>query len=166
MAAFKELIWQHIDVWAIVGFAGLATVIEPEHEKYRTWLTVNGYTIDTLDCTLPVTKIFEEYQKMFHWEEKFGYKPDFANRNFSGLRDAFAFEIPEGGGHVLELIRVDIAWKQDPEWVSELLSIAQAYTRHELALGRRFLTLLVVPEDSEMIGTLIEEIKVPYPYWE
>lgn len=166
MAAFKELIWQHIDVWAIVGFGGLATVIEQDHEKYRTWLTSNGYTVDTLDCTRPVNEIFEEYQRIFDWEKQFGYKPDFSNRNFYALRDAFTFDIPEGGGHVLELLRVDLAWQQDSEWVREVLSIAQAYSRRELALGRRFLTLLVVPEQSEMIDTLIEEIKVPYPFWE
>jgi len=80
------------------------------------------------------------------------------------MYDAFTFNIPEGGGHVLELVRVDIAWQKEPEWVLGLLAIAQTYSHRELAVGRRFFALLVIPEDSEMIGQIVQEIRVLSPF--
>jgi hypothetical protein len=76
----------------------------------------------------------------------------------------FVFDIPEGGGHVLELVRADLIWQQDPGWVKGLLGIAQEYSRWQLALGRRFFILLVVPAHSAMIGDKIGESYVPHPF--
>jgi len=46
LASFDELDWQRIDVWAIAGCAGLASVFEQAHPFYHDWLEHNGYAID------------------------------------------------------------------------------------------------------------------------
>ena len=81
------------------------------------------------------------------------------------LRDGFEFEIHEGGGRVLELIRADLAWEEDPRWLVGLLAIAQEHSRRQLALGRRFFALLVIPEDSPLVGAAIEQALVPCGFW-
>ena len=99
--------------------------------------------------------------QMLRWEEQFGYTPDQGERSLARLRDGFRFNIAAGGGHVLELLRVDIAWKKEPEWVRGLLGIAQEYSHWQLALGLRFFALLVMPERSEIIGAKIGDTKIP-----
>ena len=168
MAAFAELIWQHIDAQAIVWYRGIATIEEQRHAPCRSWLSRNGYSLDTLDCTLPMDQVVANLHQMLKWEEQFGYTPDPQNRNLMALEDGFWFDIPKDGGHVLELVRVDLAWQHDPEWVRGLLSIVQQYSIRQLALGRRFFALLVVEERSAMIGAQIEpvETQVPQPFWQ
>lgn len=161
MAAFKQLIWQHIDVWAVAGDGGLVAIEEAKHEVYHTWLTENGYTVDVLDCTRPVDKILRDFYRRFDFERRFHYAPDVSSRALYPLQDAFTFDIPEGGGHVLELVRLDVAWRQEPDWVMGLLSLIRGYSRQQLALGRRFFALLVLDENSEMVNSVIEEVRVP-----
>jgi hypothetical protein len=103
--------------------------------------------------------------RLLCWEQQFGYSLSSDSRNLCALRDGFQFDIPEGGGHVFEIIRPEIAWEEDSLWLRGLLSIAQEHSRRQLALGRRFLTLLVVPERSPLIGAVIAETKVPGTYW-
>jgi hypothetical protein len=166
MAAFQELHWHHIDAFAIAESGGLATIEEQRHTACRAWLARYNYSLDTLDCTRSLDEIAEDLQKLLQWETHFGYVPGPGLCGLDTLRDGFLrFEMPEGGRHVLELIRVDLAWERDPKWVLGMLSIAQEYSRWQLALGRRFFALLVVAEHSAMIGTPIQEIRVPSPFW-
>lgn len=166
MAAFTQLIWEHIDVWAIAGMGGLATIEEERREACRSWLSRNGYSLDTLDCTQPLNQVAAALHTLLRWEEQFGYTPEVGRRSLDALRDGFAFDIPEDGGHVLELLRGDLVWQEDPVWVRGVLSIAQEYSRWQLALGRRFFVLLVVAAQSPMIGDPIEEARVPGPFWD
>ncbi len=87
---------------------------------------------------------------LFAWERQFGYSLGLDRRNLDAVRDGFEFVIPDGGGHVLELIRPDVVWKEDRRWLLGFLSVAAEHTRRHLALGRRFFTLLVLPDKSDM----------------
>jgi len=164
LAAFDELDWQRIDVWAIAECAGLASVFEQGRPFYRDWLERNGYTIDSLDCRPGLCKAIPELGRMLRWEEQFGYSLESDSRNLDALRDGFEFEIPAGGGRVLEILGADLAWQEDSRWLRGMLSIAQEQSRWQLALGRRFFTLLVLPEGSPLIGAEIEKTVVPFPF--
>jgi hypothetical protein len=166
VSAFAELDWRRIDVRAIVTHGGLATIDERRHAACRDWLRRHGYKIDTFDCRPGLDVAIPELGRLFRWEEQFGYALGPAHRNLDALRDGFEFAIPEGGGRVFEMIRPDIAWREDRRWLFGLLSIAQEQCRQQLALGRRFFALLVVRADSKMIGAAIEEVKVPGLYWD
>jgi hypothetical protein len=45
------------------------------------------------------------------------------------------------------------------------VAIAQDASRRELALGRRFISFLVLPENSPLVGQIIEAANVPIPHW-
>lgn len=165
MPLWERLEWDHIDIMAIVGDGGLGTIDEKRHDACLVWLSRHGYNLDTIDCTQPVNEIVADLQRLFHWEARFGYAPDPANRNLHNMEDAFTFDIPEGGGHVLELLGADMAWQKEPEWILGLLLIAQMYSRCQLALGRRFFALLVIPEDSDMIGEIVQQVRVPSTFY-
>ena len=85
--------------------------------------------------------------------------------NLDAVRDGFEFDIDDGAGIVLEFVRPDLAWQEDAAWLAGLLSIAQEQSRIQLALGRRFLALLVVPEASPLVGAVIDQSAVPGPYF-
>jgi hypothetical protein len=168
LAAFQDLDWQRIDVWAIVSCAGLATIDEPRHRSCQSWLERHGYSIDSLDCKNGLATTVTNLGSLLRWEEQFGYSLGSENRNLDALRDGFSFLVASepDGGRVLEIIRPDLAWQEDSRWLLGLLSIAQAHSRQELALGRRFFTLLVIPDKtSPLIGQVIDESKVSVPFW-
>ena len=164
MAAFDELDWRRIDVWAIVGCAGLASVFEQARPFYRDWLERHGYAIDSLDCRPGLCQAIPELGRMLRWEEQFGYSLEADSRSLDALRDGFEFEMPAGGGRVLEVFGADLAWQEDPRWMLGMLSIAQEHSRRQLALGRRFFILLVLPEGSPLIGVEIETTTVPFQF--
>jgi hypothetical protein len=58
-----------------------------------------------------------------------------------------------------------VAWQEDAQSLLDLLAIAEERSLHELALGRRFFTLLVLPERSPLVGQTIDTAKVPVPFW-
>jgi hypothetical protein len=165
MAAFADLDWRRIDVNGIVIFGGLATIDESRHLACRDWLARHGYTIDTLNCRPGLAVAIPELGRQLHWDEQFGYALGPDSRNLDALRDGFWLDIPAGGGRVVEIIRADIAWQEDSRWLCGLLSIIQEQSRRQLALGRRFFALLVLPENSPLIGAAIAQTTVPGPHW-
>ena len=103
--------------------------------------------------------------RLLDWERRFGYALGPDDRNLDALRDGFEFDIPDGGGQVFEIIGADLVRQEDPQWLCGLLSIAREKSLRQLALGRRFFALLVVPERSPLIGAPIERIEIPVPFW-
>jgi hypothetical protein len=166
LSAFQSLDWNRIDVWAIVGCAGLATIDEHRHRSCQSWLQRHGYSIDSLDCSDRLATTITDLGKLLRWEEQFGYSLRSDSRNLDALRDGFGYIEPAepDGGRVLELIRPDLAWQEDSHWLLGLLSIAQEHSRWELALGRRFFTLLIIPDASPLIGQVIDESQVSVPF--
>jgi hypothetical protein len=165
VAAFAELDWKRIDVRAIVAFSGLASIDERRHQACRDWLARQGYAFDTFDCRTGLSVAIPELGRLLRWEEQFGYALDSDRCNLDAVEDGFLFDIPEGGGRVFEIVRADLGWQEDAKWLLGLVSIAQQESRRQLALGRRFFVLLVVPEESPLVGAVIEQTRVPGPFW-
>ena len=134
VAAFAELDWSRFDVNAIVGSgAGIATIDERRHSACCDWLLRHGYTIDSLDCRLGLAEVVPAPRRILGWQTQFGYSLGPGDRNLDALRDGFEFDIPEGGGRVLEMVQADLAWQEDPKWFLGLLSIAQEHSLRQLA---------------------------------
>ncbi|MBI5548380.1 MAG: hypothetical protein HY901_31240 [Deltaproteobacteria bacterium] len=166
MPAFDVLDWRRLDATAIVTFGGLATVEEPRHDATRAWLLAEGYVIDTFDCQPGLSVSVPALGRLLKWEEQFGYELAPDSRNLDALRDGFDFPVVEGGRRVLEILRPDLAWREDQRWTCGLLSIAEEHCRAQLALGARFFSILVVPEKSPFIGAvIIDQPVVPAPSW-
>jgi hypothetical protein len=164
LAAFTEVDWRRIDFSAIVTFGGIITISEQRHQEVREWLLRQSYVISTFDCQPGLAAAIPELGSLLSWEAQFGYKLGPEGRNLDALRDGFKFPIPEGGGHVFEVVRPDLAWAEDQHWLCGLLAIACEYTRLTLVLGRRFFTILIVPAQSPFIGTVVENVAVPGLY--
>lgn len=160
-----ELDWSRIDVQGIVAFGGLATIDERRHQACREWLARHDYRIDTFDGRAGLPVAVSALGRLLSWEERFGYALASDRCNLNAVRDGFEFDIPEAGGRVFEIIGGDLIWREDPEWLCGLLEIAQEQSRRQLALGRRFFTLLVVSESSPLIGAPIGRIEIPVPFW-
>jgi hypothetical protein len=164
MPAFAALDYRRLDVLAVVTFGGVATVVPDHRAAARAWLVREGYAIDTLDFSGGLAAAIPALGDLFRWEEQFGYALTADRRSMDALRDGFDFEIPEGG-RVLELVGAEAAWREDPRWTYGLLAIVQEHCRAQLALGRRFMALLVLLATSPMIRAPIEQASVPYPAW-
>ncbi|HEX6984452.1 MAG TPA: hypothetical protein VF170_03710 [Planctomycetaceae bacterium] len=169
MAAFHEsalgdLEWCRFDVWAIVQCAGVATVEERQRDPCREWLRLWNFGITSIDGDKDVGKFSVELRRILRWEEQFGYSPMPDRRSLDALRDGFHFDVPKDGGHVLEITRPDLIWNQDEQWLLGLLGIASEYSRVQLAVGRKFFTVLVLPERSHLVGTVFEQLRVPVPF--
>jgi hypothetical protein len=165
VAAFVKLDWRRLDVIAIVANAGLAAVDERRHRACQSWLHRNGYEIDSFDCRPGLSAAIPELGRRLKWEQQFGYSLDAESRNLNALRDGFNFEIPKEGGLVFEIIRPDVTWQEDRQWMSGLLSIVVEQSRWQLALGRRFFGLLVLPEEYPLVGETIDKVKIPGSFW-
>jgi hypothetical protein len=165
VAAFETLDWTRIDLWAIVNSGGVATTEEGRRDECLRWLRRHGYEIDSFDCAGGVASLVVELGRFFRWEEQFGYALTVDRRNLDALRDGFEFQIPDGGGRVMELLRADLAWGEEPDWLLGLVSIAMEHSRQQLALGRRFFVLLTVPDSlPPPVNQIIEEARVPGPF--
>lgn len=167
MAAFtdEQIDWSRIDVQAIVGHHGVAVIDLARHAACLDWLRRHDYRVERIDCTIGMTGVLERFDTLFRWEEQFGYRLSDGSRNLDALRDGFDFDVPVSGGLVFELLQPDTLLAKDSRWLLGLLAIASEHSRYHLACGRRFFTLLVLPEGSSMIGQKFDEIAVPCAYW-
>jgi|GEM_PF-2533434 len=166
MAAFQELDWSRIDVCAIVASAGLAAVDERRSKACISWLEKYGYAIDLLDCSDGLNSAILALANLLDWQGQFGYSLEPSNRNLDALRDGFSYLEASDGGRVLVITASEKGWEEDSRWFSGLLSIAQNHSREQLALGRRFFTLLVVTNKaSPLIGQPLEQNTVPALFW-
>jgi hypothetical protein len=167
MVAFSPEEFGHhrFDAWAIVSGAGTATIDPSRRTACLAWLHRHGYTVDTIDCTRGIHHVILDLGHLLGWESQFGYTLEAKHRNLDALRDGFEFDVPNQGGRVFELIHPDIVWQEDATWLLGLLAIAQEHTRVHLALGRRFFTLLVLPQASPLIGTIIDQTRIPHAFW-
>lgn len=121
--------------------------------------------ITTLDCGHGLGRAVVGLGRIFDWESQFGYALSSDRCNLDAIRDGFHFEVAANGRRVFEINRPDLTWRDDPAWLLGLLSIIREHSREELALGRRFFALLVLPDGSPLIGASIEDAKVPCPFW-
>lgn len=165
-AAFleSELNWLRPDVTGIVTFAGLATVAPGEHLELRAWLQRHGYGFVSIDCSRGQQDVRRQLGEHLRWGDQFGYRLDEDGRgNLNAVRDGFSFDVPQPGGLVLELLEPEVVWHEDRGWFEGFLRIASEHSRYHLALGRRFLTLLVAGPSSPLLGKTFETLSVPHP---
>lgn len=168
MAAFTEQDLNRFDAEAIVRSPGGFILIEEHrHPACREWLVQHGYRIDSVDFRRGLSEAVPALGRMLEWHERFGYSLEPDNRNLDALHDGFEFQIPDGGGRVLELIGAEVGYLEDSSWMLELLWIAQMHSLKQLALGRRFFALVVVQNDqSPMIGATVGRNQIPIPFWD
>ena len=166
MPAFtqSEILWSRLDVQALVFGHGLASVEVEQREACLAWLKREHYQVNSLDCSLGIKIFVEQFGEMFHWVEQFGYELSVERRNLNAVHDGFSLEAPVSGRIVLELYRPDLLHAEDPEWLLGFLSIASEHTRFQLASGKRFLSLLVMPKNSDLIGQRVETVIVPHAH--
>jgi hypothetical protein len=141
-------------------------VVKPAHrEPCLAWLRQHHYAVTSIDFAQGVGPAVVALGKKFRWEEQFGYRLTPESRNLNALRDGFDFGLKPGEGHVLELLNAEVAHGEDPHWFSGLLAITHEHALHQLALGARFFSTLVVDAGSPLIGAPYETLSVPVPFW-
>ncbi|HXU07177.1 MAG TPA: hypothetical protein VN903_39760 [Polyangia bacterium] len=172
MSAFTsedELDWRRIDVAGIVTHAGIASVRETELEDCLRWLAAEKYDVARLDVAGGFREIRRQLGEMFSWSAQFGYQLDDGSEvppNLDALRDGFGFAASPSERRVLSLGRMESLWNLDPNWAAGFLAIAAEYSRIQLAVGRRFLTVVALPEGSSLVGARFESLVIPYFGWD
>lgn len=144
---------------------GLAVVRVAHRDACRSWLTRHDYALSTIDFVYGVGSAVVALGELLRWKEKFGYSLGPDRRNLDALRDGFDFDARPGDGHVLELLNAEVAYEEDPAWLSGLLSIVREYSRERLALGARFFAVLPLDPKSRLINAPFETLSVPGPFW-
>lgn len=159
MAAFTEIDWTLFDIWAVVSNPGVAVVDVEHRAKCRAWLDQHGYDIHTIGFDAGVTGAIAAMNSLFDWEAHFGYTLE--GKNLDALRDGFEFTFAPNRGVVLELLNAHVGYREDPEWMLGVLSIASEYSRTQLALGNRFFVAMMLDRGSPREGAVYEKHTVP-----
>ena len=164
-AAFERLDWTRFDVSTLIGGRGIATIDLLSVHRCTEWLARNGYRPAAINCSRGVGEAVVQLGRLFRWNEQFGYELTPTSRSLDALRDGFGYEHEVGGGQILLLESFAVAWREDPRWARGLLKISAEFSLQQLALGKRFFTVLVVPDDAtDVVGQPLEGLAVPLPY--
>jgi hypothetical protein len=172
MSAFAsedDLDWRRIDVTGIVTHAGIATVRNAELGDCLRWLSTEEYQVARLNCAKGFRDLRRQIGDLFSWQAQFGYHLDDGTEsppNLNALRDGFGFSESPGSRRILAVERLESVWDFDASWSAGLLAIASEYSRVQLALGRRFLTLVALPEVSPLVGIAFESLQIPFFGWD
>jgi hypothetical protein len=164
MAAFEKLDYTRFDFWAIVVGEGIAVVAPQHRDGCLAWLLKRDYTLHSINFLEGIGPAVVTMGKLFHWEEQFGYPLNPKSRNLDALRDGFEFDVNSGQGVVLELLNTEVAHREDPAWFTGLMSIVHEYSRNQLAVGARFFSVLILDQNSSLIGMPYETLAVPLTY--
>lgn len=163
--AFHEIDYSQFDAWAIVSCAGLVSIRASDHPSAVAWLGGRGYVIDEFDFGNGIGLVVEALGTALLWEQQFGYALTSERRNLDALRDGFEWQTPSPpAGRVLVLHALDVAWNEDRAWLCGFLAIAREHARKQLALGRRYFTILPLSQQSPLAGAVIDTIAIGSPY--
>ena len=164
MAGFTDLDWTRFDVCAIVAHRGLV-VVEPERTAdAAAWLAQSGYSVVVWDCGQGVRAAVTQLSDLLHWPAQFGYSLDAEIRGLDAIRDGFQSDEWPSGAVAFEVLSPEVVWQEDSRWLLGILSIASEQSLQWLALGRRFLTMIVTHKRSPVVGQLVDSIVVPAAY--
>ena len=154
----KEADWTRFDFWAIVACRGLVTVGVSDGPRCRAWLANNNYNIHTLNFGDGISTAVENLGELLNWQDQFRYRLSPNSRNLDALRDGFLEgPLAKHGASVLEIDGVEQAWKEDPQWLRAFLSIAQEESLIELALGKRFFSVVLIQSSlSPLVGAELD----------
>jgi hypothetical protein len=171
MAAFtpEEFTRLRIDCWALV-YGGVVTVEETNRDACIGWLQRHGYRMETMDLGVGFDAVAAEVGRRFDWVGNFGYAYEEGRRGLDALSDGFHFDVPDEGGVVLELLRPEDLFRDQPKWLLGLLGVASRHSAYHMAHGRRFFALLVLPdlpcgeaERSPLLGQVLARQEVGFP---
>jgi len=167
---FEEADWTRFDFWAIVACRGLVTVGVSDRPRCRAWLANNNYNVHTLNFGDGISSAVENLSDLLEWQAQFGYRLSPDSRNLDALRDGFLEgPLAKHGASALEIAGVEQAWKEDSQWLRAFLSIAQEESLIELALGRRFFSVVLIQSStSPLVGADLDSltIGVPFSSWQ
>jgi hypothetical protein len=163
-AAFPDLEWGQLDVDGIVSASGIAVVRPSHRQRCARLFAYEEYGTFAIDCALGKQSVLEQLGRHLKWQEQFGYQLEDGEGNLDALRDGFEFAIPESGRFVLELLEPEMLWRENERWFDGLLAIASEHSRRQLALGRRFFTVLFAEESSPLIGRVVDNVSIPFPW--
>ena len=161
MSAFSELDWRRFDVWAIVSGRGVASVPIQDDEACVAWLRSNDYDVARVDCRLGFSGVVDQLNRLFDWEGQFGYLMSADRCGLDALRDGFGFGF--SAQQALLLVGLDELCTSHCEWLLGFFAIASEYSLAELAVGRRFFLIAVLPSDAPVIGKIYQAMQVPHP---
>ena len=129
------------------------------------WLDRHGYRPAAIDFSRGIGEAVVQLGECFRWSEQFGYDLTPQSRSLDALRDGFGYERDTNGGQILLLQSFATAWREDARRSRGLLEVAAEFSLRQLALGKRFFTVLVLPDDaSDVIGQPLEGLAVPRPW--
>ena len=166
MAAFTDLDWRRFDVAAIVNGRGIGVVAPHRADACRSWLRNQGYSVESWDFGEGIGHAMPLIGERLRWVEQFGYALTPESRNLDALRDGFLSEEWGAAPVALELRRAERAWREDGSWFMSVLAICQEQSLCSLAVGRRFLTLLVLEASSPLVGQQVDSVAVPRAFWQ
>jgi hypothetical protein len=165
MASFVDLDWSRFDTFALLVGRGIASVEQENLHRASQWLAEHEYAVESLQFSHGISPVVAELGRRLQWQREFGYELHGSSRNLAALHDGFDFQAPVRGGLVLELLRFEVALKEDESWSKGFLSIVAEHSLRQLALGRRFFAMIPVQhEDSPPVGQQYDELAIPYPF--
>lgn len=160
-----ELDWSRLDVVTIVQCRGLASVRTRDRLGHRAWLAKHAYDVVTIHCGRGPGAVLSQFNELFEWEEQFGYLLDPERCDLDSIREGFSVSPTAERGIVLEWLGIEVLYRHAPDWTLGLLAIASEQSLYQLACARRFFSMLVLEEDSALIGTAVASVAVPGPHW-
>jgi hypothetical protein len=164
-AAFDSLDWRRFDVFALLALRGVATVEQVLSHACEDGLRDRGYRLVALDFTMGIGPALAQLGAMLNWRERFGYDLSPASRNLDALRDGFDLRVGDEGGVALMLRSFARAWREDEAWCRGLLGLVSERSLRELALGRRFLAVIVLADEAApLVGQALEGHVIPSPW--
>jgi len=166
MAIFsdQEINWNRIDFVAIAA-QGMVTLDIARRDACRRWLDELGYQTTTIDCSGDKESLFTQISTWLRFPKLYGHE---FHGSLDGLSDGlFDLEVSDDGGVVVELLRVDMMWELERDFISGFMGLLVEQSVIRMMQGQRLFAICVVPPDSPMIGQRLWETTVSpcWPAW-
>jgi hypothetical protein len=165
MFAPDDIDYSRLDVTAMLQMRGIAVVDDLRQAPCQRWLAQHGYDLSSVDFGRPFAEILAQLGSLFNWMEQFGYSFDNGEGNLNALADGFSFPFSQQRGRVLVVNSPNALATSHPGWFDAFLEIASDHSLLHLACGSRFFVLLVVPRESNLVGRVYCQSKIPIAYW-
>lgn len=163
--AFDDIDYTQFDAWAIIACAGLVSVRAEDCGEALAWLRERGYLADEFDFSGGIAPVVEALGMALRWDQQFGYFLTRETCNLDALRDGFDWNVPPApAGRVMVLHAPEVGWQENADSLRGLLSIAREFSRRQLALGRRYFTVLPLAPGSPLPGEVLETLTIAATY--
>jgi hypothetical protein len=161
--AFAQLEWNRLDVQAIVGHRGVATILQHDRDRAKNWLTTHGYAVLEFDFADGIAAMVTQFGQALQWQKQFGYELSGEVANLDAIADGFS-ALPGAGALVMMFDNVDSMYSAHSEWVLGFAAIIADASLAQLAVGARFFSLWSIPSGhSTFVGQVIAQSMVGVP---